>query len=348
MATILSDSSQATTRSWRGLISIPNILSLDAPLVAIGWQWLIRSAFVDPAASPVQPNGTPMMTASTVVLFMTVWLIYTADRLLDCRRMNFCRNAAPRHRFAKRWSSLLWPLWCVVLITGGLIAFTYLHRELLFGGGILLGFVALYAAAVHDAPSRRRGLPKEFIVGSLFAIGVSLPVVTSRVTFSLVVTIALMAALFVLNCLCVATAQRPSDRQQGMDSAVLMYPQLSVYLPWLAGGLATVSAGLGIGGWIPLSIATPTSLSSFLLIPIAWSIDDRPHHPSSSHPSSSHPSSSHPSSSHPSSSHPSSSQCSSSQCSSSQCSTSPCNSSSLGELADFALLSPFLVMAIVT
>ncbi|EMI18285.1 putative membrane protein [Rhodopirellula maiorica SM1] len=308
MATILSDSSHSTTRSLRGLISIPNMLSLDAPLVAIGWQWLLRSGFDNPSPPNIPASSQPMLTMSSGVLFITVWLIYMADRLLDCRRMDFSREATLRHRFAKRWSSILWPLWGVMLATGGLTAFTYLHRELLIGGCILLGFVTLYAAAVHRVQPRQQRLPKEFIVGSLFAFGVSLPVVTARVTFSLGITTGLLAALFVLNCLCVATAQRPSDRQQGMDSAVLMYPPLSTHLPWLAAGLATISASLGISGSIPLSITAAVSLSCILLIPIAWSIDDQ----------------------------------------TSKLSASPLSTSTRGELADYALLSPFLIMAIAT
>ncbi|WP_372723158.1 hypothetical protein [Novipirellula sp.] len=300
MATILSDASQATTRSLRGLISIPNILSLDAPLVAIGWQWMMLFAFANPTLGNEPTQAAPMFTASTGVLFMTVWLIYTADRLLDCRRMDFDRKASRRHQFAKRWSPIMWPLWGVVLMLGGLLALTQLHRELLFAGSILLILVTLYVAAVHYF---QHGLPKEFIVGSLFAIGVSLPLMTSRLTLSLVIAIGLLAALFVLNCLCVAKAQRASDRQQGIGSAILMFPHLSARLPWLAGMLAAASVVLGASGWTPMSIAATTSLSSILLIPIATSIDDQ---------------------------------------------TGGLTASQWGELADYALLSPFLVMAIVT
>ncbi|TWU26927.1 hypothetical protein Pla52o_07830 [Novipirellula galeiformis] len=315
MASPLSDASRSTTRSLLGLISIPNILSLDAPLVAIGWQWLIVVAFPNPASATadVPANHASVMPASipsgsfphapAVVLFITVWLIYMADRLMDCRRMDFSQKAPLRHRFAKRWSKLLWPLWGAMLITGGLVAILYVHRELLAAGAILLVFVLAYSGAVHFCQSLRNALPKEFIVGSLFAIGVSLPVLTSHLTLSLVIAIGVLAALFVLNCLCVAKAQRASDRQQGIGSAILMYPGLATRLPWFASMLAAASAGLGAGGWIPVSIATTTSLSSMMLIPIAWSMDHE---------------------------------------------TGGMTASQWGQLADYALLSPFLAMAIAT
>ena len=87
------------------------------------------------------------------------------------------------------------------------------------------------------------------------------------------ISVGLLAALFVLNCLCVAKAQRPSDRQQGIGSAILMYPVLATRLPWLAGLLAAMSTGLGGSGWIPTSIAVATSLSGMVLILIAWMMD---------------------------------------------------------------------------
>ncbi|WP_442507353.1 hypothetical protein SH528x_006267 [Novipirellula sp. SH528] len=297
MATILSDASRNTTRSLLGLISTPNILSLDAPVVAIGWQWLMIFAYLNPAAH----KHVDSSLASTVVLFLTVWLIYMADRLMDCWRMDFSHRVSMRHRFANRWSTVLWPFWCVVLISCGLIAISNLPRELLAAGSILLGFVFVYSGAVHYCQTVQSCLPKEFIVGSLFAVGVSLPVLISRVTVSAVTSVGLLAALFVLNCLCVAKAQRPSDRQQGVGSAILMYPFLATRLPWLAGLLAAISMGLGASGWIPASIAVTTSLSGIMLILVARMMDHE---------------------------------------------SWGISASQWGQLADYALLTPFIVMVV--
>jgi len=51
-----------------------NILSLDAPLIAVLWQALLARTF----HIPLRPSGR-------LALGLTVWAIYLADRVLDAR-----------------------------------------------------------------------------------------------------------------------------------------------------------------------------------------------------------------------------------------------------------------------
>lgn len=53
---------------------LPNLLSLDAPLVAVCWQALLAA-----------DTGLALRPAAQVALGLTVWLIYIVDRLLDVR-----------------------------------------------------------------------------------------------------------------------------------------------------------------------------------------------------------------------------------------------------------------------
>ena len=50
----------------------PNLLSLDAPLVALVWQDFAAHSF-----------GHPLRLPARIVLALTVWAIYVVDRLLD-------------------------------------------------------------------------------------------------------------------------------------------------------------------------------------------------------------------------------------------------------------------------
>src|SRR5258705_13020409 len=68
----------------------PNLLSLDAPLVRVLWQ-----------ASLAQRYAVPLRPAARVALFLTVWGIYIADRLLDVRHPAVTAEPA-RHRFYRR------------------------------------------------------------------------------------------------------------------------------------------------------------------------------------------------------------------------------------------------------
>ncbi len=56
------------TRLWLW----PNLLSLDAPIVAVLWQILFARCF-----------QVPVDALAALLLLLTVWLIYAADRTLD-------------------------------------------------------------------------------------------------------------------------------------------------------------------------------------------------------------------------------------------------------------------------
>jgi hypothetical protein len=49
-----------------------NLVCLDAPLVAVSWQWLFALEF-----------GLRPTAGATTALFLTAWLIYLADRFAD-------------------------------------------------------------------------------------------------------------------------------------------------------------------------------------------------------------------------------------------------------------------------
>ena len=121
----------------------PNLLSLDAPLVALLWQILFIRCFHagGPASSSV---------LTSALLVSVVWLIYAADRALDAWRGSGLR---PRHEFYRRhWRTVL-PVWIVVLGATAWLAWTSLPRELFERGGAL--FAARIAAAKPRWAARR-------------------------------------------------------------------------------------------------------------------------------------------------------------------------------------------------
>ena len=52
----------------------PNLLSLDAPILAVLWQDFLSHRY-----------AVPLRLPGRLALFLTVWAIYVADRLLDSR-----------------------------------------------------------------------------------------------------------------------------------------------------------------------------------------------------------------------------------------------------------------------
>jgi hypothetical protein len=135
---------------------IPHILSLDAPLVALAWQALLALH-----------TGLPLRAPGRVVLALTVWLIYVADRLLDVRALAQAPPTA-RHRFYFDHQPFALGLVAAIATVDAAIIGFNLRPEVFRTGLIPSGCVAGYLVLVHRTRFR---VPKELLVAFLFTAG---------------------------------------------------------------------------------------------------------------------------------------------------------------------------------
>jgi hypothetical protein len=175
--------SNAAPRPWLW----PNLLSLDAPVVAVLWQALFARCF------HADVNGL-----AAVLLVLAVWLIYAADRVFDVWGK---KGSMPRHEFYRRhWRAVL-PVWTTALSIAGWLAWTRLPAPIFREGLVLLAAVGLYFAAVHLAPAALRGVwPKEGAVAVLFALGASLAAWNRLRSAEDALSILLFCCLCWINC----------------------------------------------------------------------------------------------------------------------------------------------------
>jgi hypothetical protein len=157
----------------------PNLLSIDAPIVAVLWQILFARCF-----------HASVNAAAALLLVLAVWLIYAADRMLDAR---WTKLRLPRHEFYRRYWMIVTPVWIAVLVVAGWLAFTHLSAEVFEHGIALAVVVGLYFFAVHRL---RWTWPKELAVGVLFALGASLA------TWNKVHSAVDAGAIVLFSCLC--------------------------------------------------------------------------------------------------------------------------------------------------
>ncbi len=136
----------------------PNLLSLDAPLVAVLWQGFLAYRF-----------SLPLRPPARLVLGLTVWAIYLLDRLLDARKPQSPSEPA-RHRYYRRHSKLMATLLALVLVADGWIAILWLRPAILREGLIPLVGVLAYLATIHVA-GRSFKMPKEIAAAILFTAG---------------------------------------------------------------------------------------------------------------------------------------------------------------------------------
>lgn len=165
---------------------LPNLLSLDAPLVAVVWQSFLADCFALPLRMP-----------GRLVLALTVWGIYLADRLLDVRRPATGVESA-RHRFYRNHRRLAVGILTAVLVTDLLLILFWLRPAVFRNGLIASAAVSLYLVFLHWKSDATR-IPKELIVALLFTAGTFLVAWTAAPNPA--ATLLLPALSFFLLCL---------------------------------------------------------------------------------------------------------------------------------------------------
>lgn len=136
----------------------PNVLGIDAALIAVSWYWLLL------------PSGTIFPTIPALVLALSVWLTYLADRLFDVRGKRIKELNSLRHRFVARHKNTLWTFWWFLLLINLSLALKGLSEAQLIRGLILLLVTLAYIFGVQKI--KLVLLQKELLVGLIFSAGV--------------------------------------------------------------------------------------------------------------------------------------------------------------------------------
>lgn len=197
-------------------IVVLNLFCLDAPLVAVAWQWLFARSF-----------GAHLTWPLRALLFLTAWLIYLGDRFADTIRLPADAPRSERHRFCGDHMVGWWIAIVVIFIVDAGLALRTLDLQLLFLGGTLAIICAVYLFLNHLLGGRWRPVPmKEKAVGVLFTAGTTLAVVGQLpgLTISFAFAVVLFAMLCTLNCLCIASWERELDAAQGKTSLLTGWP----------------------------------------------------------------------------------------------------------------------------
>ncbi len=211
-----------------------NLLCLDAPLVALAWQWLFARSF-----------GAHLNWSLRLLLFLTAWLIYLGDRFADTLLLSPGIARSERHRFCQEHLVGWWIAVVVIFVFDTALALRTLDLQMLLLGGTLALACGVYLFLNHLLGGKWRPIPmKEKAVGVLFAAGTTLAVVGQLpgLTISFAFAVVLFAMVCTLNCLCIASWERELDAAQGKASLLTSWPSVSRALKPL--GLALVLGAL--------------------------------------------------------------------------------------------------------
>ena len=150
---------------------LPNLLSLDAPLVAVVWMWILaksmRVVYVD--------NNAYWLLGGAV------WSIYVLDRILDVKRFQGpVEEMSTRHHFHWKYWKILLPTVVGVVVFCSYSAFSIASAALLTAGIAGIGMVILYILA-RTIDKGEVAYVKNFIAAMTFAFGVAAPIVVESV-----------------------------------------------------------------------------------------------------------------------------------------------------------------------
>lgn len=139
----------------------PNLVGLDAPLVAISWQGIFAQVF-----------NVDLPWFIYLILGLSTWCIYLADRMIDVTRYQNHVSQTLRHRFTQQHFGKLLALLLVNSICNLVLIFHYLPRNLIIAGCITLGWIGIYylirLTKLRDIVTL---VPREVMCGMLFALG---------------------------------------------------------------------------------------------------------------------------------------------------------------------------------
>ncbi len=236
-----------------------SVCCLDAPFVAIAWQFLFSRAFL-----------TAVPAASRVALFFTAWLIYLIDRFADSVSLGPKVPKSIRQQFCIDHRK-----WWVVLMSGVAIAdagiiFDRLDNRTIFRG-FILGTIALCYLAMNWRFSKIwEAVPiKEIIIGSVFASGTlvagSLRGADLESTIAFAGAAGLFAILCSLNCISIATWERELDLEQAKHSAATRSRALEDLGRSALIVALSLSVILFLFGELDLVLASSLAISSGLL-----------------------------------------------------------------------------------
>jgi 4-hydroxybenzoate polyprenyltransferase len=231
-----------------------NILSIDIAIGAV-----VSAMFF---ARLIAAN---FLLYGKIALGLTVWIIYTADHLLDARNVE--RDASSeRHRFHQKHFNTLLICLIVATVVNGIVVL-YMRKSLLYYGLTLLIVVCLYLVV-----SRYLKMLKEAFIAFIYTIGVMLPGLSDREHQMDQYDLMLMFMFFLVaisNLLVFSWFDEESDRADGHHSFVTFFGREKT--KWIVHGIfiSTVLIGfylVAFWSYDPLAVVIVVSMILILLL----------------------------------------------------------------------------------
>lgn len=235
-----------------------HLLSLDAPTVAVVWTLSFAAAL-----HVTLPILGPTMLA------LATWLIYVADRLLDAARPAHALQT--RHDFHHRHRRIFLIVAAAILPLLAWLVATRLDPAPLREDLVLAGCSLVYLVCVHFplgwVERRHVRLPKELIVGIIFAAACSIPT-WSRDPLArpiLFLPLCLFASLCWINCVAIEYWESTRESSLNVHGSTLWLGQHLNIVAGLLAAIATATVLFRIANRHETAVCLSIAISSTAL-----------------------------------------------------------------------------------
>ena len=240
-----------------------NLVCLDAPIVAVAWQWIFARSF-----------GAELGFSLRALLFLTAWLIYLGDRFADTIKLPAGAPISLRHQFCRDHMIGWWVAIVITFLIDLSLALATLDLQMLLLGSTVAAICGIYLFLNHSLGGKWRPLPmKEKAIGLLFAAGTTLGVIGELpgLTISFGVAVLLFAILCTYNCLSIAAWERELDAAQGKGTFMTSWPVAAGALKAIGYALILAAVGFGLFWHFAWPLWSCMALSAFLLVRLNFS-----------------------------------------------------------------------------
>lgn len=174
---------------------------------------------------------------SLVPLALTVWIIYTADHLLDARRIGHAASS-PRHLFHQlHFQNLVIALGIALVMD--LFSLLFVSRAVILGGLFLALLVVLLMVMQRALPWLR-----EIVVSVLYTCGILLPsIAQARTTYTIAHSLLFIqfSLVALTNLLILSWLDRQMDFKDGLTSFTLIAgKRMSQVMIWTSFALCLI------------------------------------------------------------------------------------------------------------
>lgn len=227
MITELTNATPSRIHTWPNPLLWLNVLSLDAPLVAVLWQDFFARTF-----------SARLDAAPRLALGLATWVIYAADRWFDAWKIPDGAEITPRHRFARQHRTALAFVCALALCGTAVFAWLSLSVVIFERGAVLTLAVAVYFLLNQSSKASHflRGF-KEVAIGIIFAAGTVIATEPRAHAYFFGWACAAWGLLVILNCYAIGCWELKTDREARQESLATRWPFLTAHFRKAAAGV---------------------------------------------------------------------------------------------------------------